>query len=475
VIAGDAAQPPPGERARMLPSFLKVLRTASLGVGFWLLPLVCAGLWLGTHSVIFKEGLFFSKAAMLTFGGAYAVLPYVSQQAVESFSWLSASQMLDGLAFAETTPGPRIMVLEFVGFLGAWNQPAPFTPLLSATLGALMTVWCTFAPSFLWIFLGAPYVDRLQGNPQIAGVLAGQLTTDPAKCATKPPVFTSCYPASPIYWRHINALVNIRRTSPDAYPYSYGIDSTGKLVFIGSYGAYGVSEDRKVLGVGIPRGAKYLQGLEAIIDAKTLGFFKQGLTATTFQPAYTDTLGHWISVYTPIKDKAGKVVGAIGVDYKISYVSKVRRDVQRSLYPVFIVAYILLLGLVFVLSGQFAKRISRLNSVTRKVADGDYDVDISSSASAVFTDEMTELANSFLVMTKKVGDRERTLTQTVQVLRVEIDEAKRKDAVSEIVDSDFFNDLTKKAGVMRAKVKGLEIAEASAERASRSEAGSSDE
>jgi len=169
---GDAAPLAPRARAPKLPSVLRVVRTAALGVVLWLLPLACAGLWLGTQSVIFREGLFFSKAAMLTFGGAYAVLPYVSQQAVESFGWLSASQMLDGLAFAETTPGPLIMVLEFAGFLGAWNQPDPFSPLLSATLGALMTVWCTFAPSFLWIFLGAPYVERLHGNPRIAGVLA---------------------------------------------------------------------------------------------------------------------------------------------------------------------------------------------------------------------------------------------------------------------------------------------------------------
>ena len=172
VEARDAAPLAPGARPPRLPSVLRVLRTAVLGVGLWMLPLVCAGFWLGTNSVIFSEGLFFSKAAMLTFGGAYAVLPYVSQQAVESFGWLSASQMLDGLAFAETTPGPLIMVLEFAGFLGAWNQPAPFSPLLSATLGALMTVWCTFAPSFLWIFLGAPYVEGLHGNPRISGVLA---------------------------------------------------------------------------------------------------------------------------------------------------------------------------------------------------------------------------------------------------------------------------------------------------------------
>jgi len=125
----------------------------------------------GADSVFFKQGVFFSKAAMLTFGGAYAVLPYVSQQAVETFGWLGASQMLDGLAFAETTPGPLIIVLEFVGFLGAWNRPGGMEPLFAATLGALMTVWCTFAPSFVWIFLGAPFVERLRGNPKISGAL----------------------------------------------------------------------------------------------------------------------------------------------------------------------------------------------------------------------------------------------------------------------------------------------------------------
>ena len=296
--------------------------------------------------------------------------------------------------------------------------------------------------------------------PANAGTLAGTTVTK-----------DSLYPASPAYWAHVNELADIRRTNPEASPYTYVLDASGAVRAVGSWGALGYP----TMNVDQPDGFKFNQDVTAVIDAKTLGYFKEGFDKTTFQPAYRDALSRWISVYTPIKDKSGKVVGAIGVDYDLAYVSKVRRDVERSLYPVFIVAYVLLLGMVFVLSGQFAKRISRLNSVTRKVAEGDYDVDISSSASAVFSDEMTELANSFLTMTKKVGDRERTLTQTVQVLRVEIDEAKRKDAVSEIIDSDFFNDLTKKAGAMRAKVKGVELIEAAAERAAAEGAGASDE
>lgn len=161
-----------GTSLNALPSLGVVLRTAVLGVALWWLPVVCARVFGGADSVLFEEGVFFSKAAMLTFGGAYAVLPYVSQQAVETFGWLGASQMLDGLAFAETTPGPLIIVLEFVGFLGARNRPGGLEPLFAATLGALMTVWCTFAPSFVWIFLGAPFVDRLRGNLKIAGALS---------------------------------------------------------------------------------------------------------------------------------------------------------------------------------------------------------------------------------------------------------------------------------------------------------------
>jgi len=109
---------------------------------------------------------------MVTFGGAYAVLPYVSQQAVQNFGWLNAGQMLDGLGLAETTPGPLIMVLQFVGFLGGWKFHEPFSPFLAATFGALITTWTTFLPCFLWIFLGAPYIEQLRGNMKLTAALS---------------------------------------------------------------------------------------------------------------------------------------------------------------------------------------------------------------------------------------------------------------------------------------------------------------
>lgn len=148
------------------------LRTVALWGSLWLLPFIILFATLGRHHVLFQEAVFFSKAAIVTFGGAYAVLPYVAQQAVETHGWLTAPQMLDGLGLAETTPGPLILVLQYVGFLGAYGQPAPFSPLTAATLGALVTTWCTFIPSFLWVLLGAPYIEALRGQKLITCALS---------------------------------------------------------------------------------------------------------------------------------------------------------------------------------------------------------------------------------------------------------------------------------------------------------------
>lgn len=142
-----------------------------LCIVLWFLPVFLLGLGLGWQSTPFAQGLFFSKAAMVTFGGAYAVLPYVAQQAVDNFHWLSHPQMMSGLALAETTPGPLIIVLQFVGFVGGWQNPGNFSPLLAATIGAGITVWATFVPCFLFVFLGAPFVERLRDLPRIGASL----------------------------------------------------------------------------------------------------------------------------------------------------------------------------------------------------------------------------------------------------------------------------------------------------------------
>ena len=145
--------------------------------------LVCGTLWLGPVWLLYgvfgaghiftQQGLFFSQVAVVTFGGAYAVLAYMAQQTVGHYGWLTAGEMLDGLGMAETTPGPLIMVTQFVGFVGAYRAPGMLDPLLAGSLGALVTTWVTFAPCFLWIFLGAPYVEALRGNRVLARALTG--------------------------------------------------------------------------------------------------------------------------------------------------------------------------------------------------------------------------------------------------------------------------------------------------------------
>jgi chromate transporter len=154
------------------PSLGRAVKVIGVCGVLWWLPVVAVGLWLGFGHTLFQQGVFFSKAAMVTFGGAYAVLPYVSQQAVENYGWVSAAQMLDGLGLAETTPGPLIMVLQFVGFLGGWKMHEPLSPLAMATLGAFITTWTTFLPCFLWIFLGAPHIEQLRGNAKLTAALS---------------------------------------------------------------------------------------------------------------------------------------------------------------------------------------------------------------------------------------------------------------------------------------------------------------
>ena len=154
------------------PSWSRAARIALVCLALWWTPILLVGLWQGWDHTLFREGLFFSKAAVVTFGGAYAVLPYVAQQAVDNFGWLQTGQMMDGLGLAETTPGPLIMVLQFVGFMGGWNKPGLLSPLLAGTLGALITTWVTFVPCFLWILLGAPHIEQLRGNRKLTAALS---------------------------------------------------------------------------------------------------------------------------------------------------------------------------------------------------------------------------------------------------------------------------------------------------------------
>jgi hypothetical protein len=138
-----------GEAFRFWLKLGGAVRVALVWTILWSAPVILLTFWLGSNHTVVQEGIFFSKAALVTFGGAYAVLPYVAQEAVQTHRWLSAGQMLDGLGLAETTPGPLIMVTQFVGFLAGWNHPGLLPPIAAATLGALVTTWTTFTPCFL--------------------------------------------------------------------------------------------------------------------------------------------------------------------------------------------------------------------------------------------------------------------------------------------------------------------------------------
>ncbi|MEI6175695.1 MAG: chromate efflux transporter [Verrucomicrobiota bacterium] len=149
----------------------RTLLVSATCLTLWWLPALAVGLLLGWSGIHFQQGLFFSKAALVTIGGAYAVLPYVSQMAVEHYGWLNQGQMMVGLGLAETTPGPLIMVLQFVGFVAAWQHPGDLAPLTAGALGALITTWVTFLPSFLFVFLGAPHIEGLRDRPALSSAL----------------------------------------------------------------------------------------------------------------------------------------------------------------------------------------------------------------------------------------------------------------------------------------------------------------
>jgi chromate transporter len=161
-IADDA---PRAEHTK--PTVVRTVLTLVVGLVVWLVPIALVAAWRGPDDTLTQMGWFFSRASLVTFGGAYAVLAYVNVAAVVTYGWLQPGQMVVGLGLAETTPGPLIMVLEFVGFVGAYQNPGGLDPLVAGVLGACVVVWATFAPCFLWIFLGAPYIEGLRGNRRL--------------------------------------------------------------------------------------------------------------------------------------------------------------------------------------------------------------------------------------------------------------------------------------------------------------------
>lgn len=252
------------------------------------------------------------------------------------------------------------------------------------------------------------------------------------------------YPDDPLYIANARTLADLRLIVPEAYGYSYFKDeSDGLLYFAGSAGYY----ENPQFGV------TYRVPVSEVVSPATYERMERGLSGVVEEPEYTDEFGSWISTYAPVRAADGTTVGAVGVDYQLAYVEQVRAGVREQLFPVLIVSYLVLMGIVTLLSSALVRPLRRLTTAAGRIADGEYDLNLEEITATRFPDEMYDLSHSFAVMAEKVGARERSLTREVQRLKVEIDATKRAKAVEEITGTDFFSDLASKATKMRARMR----------------------
>lgn len=251
------------------------------------------------------------------------------------------------------------------------------------------------------------------------------------------------YPDSPLFANAAKDLFQLTDVVPEAQPYTYFRDSVdGRLYFAASAGYFHTPQ----------YGVTFRQPVDEVSQLATQERMAQGLIETTEEPPYTDTYGSWVSVYTPIYDSAGTSVGAVGVDYPLDYVEQVQQQARASIIPILAASYLLLLLLVLVLSSMLVRPLRRLTVATSRIAEGEYDLKVTSLVKSRFPDELYELGESFEAMAAKVGAREESLTTEVQRLRVQIDAHERQESVKEIVETDFFADLAAKAGELRARM-----------------------
>lgn len=252
------------------------------------------------------------------------------------------------------------------------------------------------------------------------------------------------YPDSQLYKDQAKALVEINRITGEALAYAYFRDpADGKLYAAASSGYY---LDPQI-------GYTFKVPIAETSTAETNALMERGITEPTLQPAYSDGYGSWISQYVPIVDENGQSVGGLGVDFPLAYVDQVKRDVLLKILPVLVVSYLILLAIVLAVSTALVRPLKRLTLATARIAEGEYDLDVRAIVRTRFPDEMYELADSFGVMADKVAAREKSLTQEVQRLKVEIDQTRRVEAVKEITENDAFAELTVKAAEMRKRLR----------------------
>ena len=250
------------------------------------------------------------------------------------------------------------------------------------------------------------------------------------------------YPDSPLFTDTAATLFNIRRTV-NAGTYTWFKDPLDGNLYTAVSSGYFLDPQT---------GYTYKVPLADVAGPETYALMEQGLSETVQEPAYTDAFGSWISAYTPIRNSAGESVGGIGQDFPLTYVDEVRTQAVRQVLPVLIISFIVLVGLVLLLSAGIVRPIKRLTAVAARISDGEYNLDLSSMTRVRLRDEMYTLANAVGVMASKIAQREQSLKQEVTRLKVEIDEVRRSEAVKQITESEEFNDLAAKAAEMRRRM-----------------------
>ena len=306
-----------------------------------------------------------------------------------------------------------------------WKLLTAFTAAFTIVFGFIAIWVVNYASDVALSRLTAQLVEATEGTardlPRKA--LREVTTLDP----------NSDFTDNAAYARIQDDLDSVRATLPSVDPYTY-FDNAGRLEFlVGTAPTFG-------------------QPVSQTEPDETIDFLEQGLRGTTFQPEYTDAFGTWISAYSPVVDNAGNTIAAVGMDYPLDYVTQVQREARGEVVPILIVSYLFLVVLVLVVSTLIVRPLRRLTAATTRIADGEYDLDLSGLTRSRFPDEMSELADSFKVMSGKVAAREQALSSEVQRLQIAIDAREREESVREITETDFFADLAAKADEMRSRM-----------------------
>ncbi len=334
---------------------------------------------------------------------------------------------------------------RFFNFSLHWKITASFVILFSIVFG-FVAIWVIqFSANVAQERLASQLVQHVEGaSLNIDGDAFAELV------ATVPPAPDPSndtglgYPDSDLYRSIAKTLFDVRR-----------------VVNAGTYTWFKSPEDGKMYTavssgylLDPPTGYTFKVPVAEVAPQETYDYMEQGLQETTQQPAYTDDYGSWMSAYTPIRDSQGNVVGGVGQDYALDYVAEVRASAIRQVLPVLVISYLVLVGLVLIISRSIVRPLKRLTVDATRISDGEYSIDLSSLMRSRFRDEIYDLADAFKIMAGKIAAREQSLRSEVRRLKVEIDHAKRTEAVREITESDDFASIAERAAEMRRRMRG---------------------